>query len=91
MTTLEYILYDQCNSRKFGPIQPERRALEGELEKIILQIVPLSISEKYLDILLKTEVKKSLASSFETNLHASFLTLDKWKLERKSKGEVKGV
>ena len=30
MTTLEYILYDQCNSRKFGPIEPERRALEGE-------------------------------------------------------------
>ena len=94
MTTLEYILYDQCNSRKFGPIQPERRALEGELEKIILQIVPsqyLNMSEKYLDILLKTEVKNSLASSFETNLCASFLTLDKWKLERKGKGEVKGV
>ena len=30
MTTLEYILYDQCNSRKFGPIEPERRALEGK-------------------------------------------------------------
>ena len=33
MTTLEYILYDQCNSSKFGPIEPERRALEGEFSK----------------------------------------------------------
>ena len=47
--------------------------------------------KKYLDILLKAKVKNSLASSFETNLCASFLTLDKWKLERKGKGEVKGV
>ena len=49
------------------------------------------MSEKYLYILLKTEVKNSLASSFETNLRASFLTLDKRKFERKGKGEVKGV
>ena len=45
MTTLEYILYDQCNSRKFGPIEPERRALEGELEKIyIANSSPLNMS-----------------------------------------------
>ena len=49
------------------------------------------MSEKYLDILLKTEVKNSLASPFKNNFRATFLKLDKWKLERKSKGEGKGV
>ena len=47
--------------------------------------------KKYFDILLKTEVKNSLAGSFKTNFRPTFLKLDKWKLEKKSKGEVKGV
>ena len=69
MTTLEYILYDQCNSRKFGPIEPERRALEGKrrAEKFYSHFIHNSHHSRYIVKNLMHEKCKAQGSTLQAS------------------------